>query len=159
MQNEKIRQFKRQEVSLRGVLRVDEEDAAQVRFSNTLESALNGKHLKVTVIDIGYGGLGLHTDVFIPRQARFEIEVFKECSGDDSEGGEILLKQEVTAKRCLMVNRDPGYFVGMGFDLVSVDLKSRLDEFMQSHAGDGNDGSGVDDDDNPLTNRGDHDDA
>ena len=136
MQHEKIRQFKRQAVSLRGVLRVYEDDSSQVRFSNTLETAASGKQLSVTVIDVGYGGLGLHSEVFIPRQARFEIEVFKDSDHADVDG-EVLLMQDVTAKRCSMVSRDPKYFVGMGFDSVSIDLKKRLDDFIQSNIEDG----------------------
>jgi len=160
MQHEKIRQFKRQDVSLRGVLRVHEDDRAQIHFSNTLESALSGKQMQVTVIDIGYGGLGLQTDVFIPRQARFEIEVFKKSTpGNDKDSGEILLKEQITAKRYSMVSRDPRYFVGMGFDSVSVDLKSHLDEFFGPEVEEKLPPTGLTEEEMSSKNRGDRNDS
>ncbi len=160
MQHEKIRQFKRQDVSLRGVLLVHEDDRAQVKFSNTLESALSGKQIRVTVIDIGYGGLGLETDVFIPRQARFEIEVFKKSTLDkDKDSGSILIKENITAKRCSMVSRDPRYFVGMGFDSVSVDLKSHLDEFFGPEVEESSPPAGLNGEEMRSENRGDRNDT
>lgn len=135
MENERIRQFVRQDVSMPSVLRFINEDASQIHFSGALEASLNEAALRVNVVDVGYGGVGVESSVFVPRNARGILEVFEgnpsDASGDSRMNrDQVILRVEVIIKRCSQISRLPSYNLGLAFCSVSPELTAQLDRLM-----------------------------
>lgn len=133
MDNEKIRQFQRSEVSLPGILRVAETDQEQVQFSSSLASSNNEFSINITVVDIGFGGVGVESKAFIPRNLHGTIEVMHTNGDSTGEGPtRLILAHEVSAKRCRQISREPAYQVGLAFGSITAEFRQLLDEFFRA---------------------------
>ena len=135
MEHERIRQFVRQDVSMPSILRIAEEDANQIHFSGALEASLNEVALQVNVVDVGHGGVGVESSVFLPRNARGILEIFKEKSSGASvqslkNRDQVILREAITIKRCSQISRLPTYNLGLAFCSVSPELTAQLDRLM-----------------------------
>jgi hypothetical protein len=132
--NLSVRVYERHDCALPATVRVTDNDRGQLRLTG---SALNASgFMPVTVIDCSTGGLGLDTTVFIPKCATLEVVI-----AADSETGRPEFRGIVRARRVVMLDHTPKYFVGTSFEDAAVATSSELRtllEHVQSLA----DGSG-----------------
>lgn len=75
--------------------------------------------LKVHVVDVSRGGLGLMSPVFVPRSAVLEVEVTRPAGGT--------VKMPCRVQRVEMRDRGPNYFVGVS---VAAEHRAAIDTLM-----------------------------
>jgi len=119
-----VRHSQRHEVALPAELRIAPAHCGRVRFSPA--SGARGDRLSVTIVDISAGGLGLMSDVFLPRSALVEIRVADPKNPD----GPPLLETTTRAQRVTMVDRRPGYLLGLAFVQRDEALTESLDRVL-----------------------------
>ena len=139
------RQFERQDVSLKARLIVNSESSEQVCFSGSAPSARGASTIGVTVVDLGYGGVGMRTQVFLPRMATAELEILEpngadDCFGVSHDGGEpdgdesdqaVMFRHAIQVRRCQMTGRAPTYLVGAAFESPDADLRETINGFLE----------------------------
>ncbi len=126
-----IRQFERSEASLVGKLKVHPDHRKQLQFSGGAPGAEDPKSLDVAVVDIGHGGVGIRTEAYLPRNARFQLEVVAGfATTDNDQRPEWLLSHAVTARRCKQLDSKPTYHFGLAFDGGGADIANEIDHIL-----------------------------
>ncbi len=103
-----VRDAARYDIALRARFRVGPGHAGVVRFSQAA-GAKDG-WIDADVVDLSSHGVGLVSDVFVPRGCGLELRVF----GHDS--GELLFTIPCVVRRVVMTDRRPAYLVGVAFE-------------------------------------------
>lgn len=103
-----VRNAARYDVALRARFRVGPEHAGVVRFSQAAGS--KDGWIEADVVDLSAHGVGLVSNVFVPRQCRLELRVL----GQDT--GELLFTIPCSVRRVVMTDRRPAYLLGLAFE-------------------------------------------
>lgn len=116
-----VRQTVRYELKLRAVLEIASEHSGQVRMSVGGVARTEGIDLKT--VDFSEGGIGLMSDIFLPRGCLARVKVF------EGEGQEetVVLDARVRIRRVIMTDPKPTYFLGTAF----VDPGPRLQQQLE----------------------------
>lgn len=118
-----VRQFVRHDVGLDAVITLVPPTTAVLRFSAAAQSALCDGGVRATLLDVGDGGLGVRTPLFLPRGATVRVSVF---SPDTAPGSPPLLEAEARVQRVTMCGREPIYQLGMAFTTRTPDLVAQI---------------------------------
>jgi len=70
-----VRRFERNDIILDAEFEIDESQRSQVKFSKSCSQAKNAHTLRVTLADIGSGGVGIQTSTLLPRMTHGVIRV------------------------------------------------------------------------------------
>ncbi|MCL4219894.1 MAG: PilZ domain-containing protein [Phycisphaerales bacterium] len=111
-----VRRFERHELVLPAILSVAPEHQALVRFNPSI--CERDGWIPATLADISPGGLGLITQVFIPRMSLMRVRVMR---GEDERQ---VLDVKVRLQRICMTDRRPAYLLGTAFVELSDEQKN-----------------------------------
>lgn len=129
-----IRQFERNDVVLDGEFEVDVVHQGQVAFSRRNADMIDSRTLKVSLSDIGAGGMGFQAPIFLPRMLSGVLRVFDlPESGSAPEARptrRIAFEHAVRIRRCELTSRVPSYFVGSSFENADDRLEAELDALV-----------------------------
>lgn len=118
-----IRKTQRRLIGLAGELVIREEHRARVKL--TPKARADDGKIEVTAVDISEGGIGILCECFLPLQCRCRIRF------DSPRGEGELFAADVRVARPKMVDRRPGYQMGLIFDERSDEFEKRLDSFLE----------------------------
>lgn len=96
------RQYVRRAAEISARLEIHSDQANQIRF------AFSDSQSRIVVTDVSEGGVGLRTEVFLPRNARLTVRVRNEA--DRTE-----LTFQAVVRRCQMIDLKPAYHIGLQF--------------------------------------------
>lgn len=111
-----VRRFERHELVLPAILSVAPEHQSLVRFNPSI--CERDGWIPATLADISPGGLGLITQVFIPRMSLMRVRVMR---GEDERQ---VLDVKVRLQRICMTDRRPAYLLGTAFVELSDEQKN-----------------------------------
>lgn len=123
-----VRNSVRHDLCLRGAVSVTTEGEGGVRFA--APAGVKDGWLDVDIVDIGTGGLGFISLVFIPRKTLLQVRVY----GAGSESS-LLLTVSARVQRVCMTDRRPAYLMGCSFDNLTPESRAALDALLASLAG------------------------
>ncbi|CAG1008131.1 hypothetical protein PHYC_03524 [Phycisphaerales bacterium] len=123
-----VRNSVRHDLCLRGAVSIVPEGDGGVRFAPPA-GAKDG-WLEVDIVDIGTGGLGFISLVFLPRKTLLDVRVY----GAGAEGV-LLLTIRSRVQRVCMTDRRPAYLMGCSFDNLTPECRRELDALLISLAG------------------------
>lgn len=106
--NSKIRSHSRKHCEVAAELRIDDRDASAVVVASAQLTASGA--IAVTVFDVSEGGLGLRTNVFLPKGCSVAVKV--KCP-QKGEGG--VFERLAEVKRITMIDATPTYELGVAF--------------------------------------------
>lgn len=122
MQPEKgliVRRYERHELVLPAIVSVAPEHQSLVRFNSAV--CERDGWIPATLTDISPGGLGLMTQVFLPRMSLIRVRVLR--GHDEAQ----VLDVKVRVQRVIMSDRRPAYLVGTAFVEVSEEQKAIIE--------------------------------
>lgn len=99
------RQFARRNLALPARIEVHPDHAEQLRLSFPDEGG------RPTVVDVSEGGLGLQSQIYLPRNARLMVHVKK---GNDAGDSDSFLVRGIV-RRCGMMDVRPTFHVGVQY--------------------------------------------
>jgi hypothetical protein len=105
--HEQTRQFRRHETSFRAYLEPVREHGEKFRLA--IPDAQTG----LAVVDVSEGGLGLRSNLFLPRNLRVALQVW--LDPQDHESPAPPLRIHAVVRRCTLVDYKPTYQIGMQF--------------------------------------------
>lgn len=114
-----VRQYKRYQCDLASAVKLDDADAAWLRFSPA--ASTSPRSVPVRVIDVSHGGLGLSSTVYIPPGTRLVVTF---------EAGGVEREYFVVARRVKMMDRTPRYYIGTAFSGTSPEQSARVEELL-----------------------------
>jgi len=118
-----VRRSQRRSIGLDADLAIDPGHAEQVRFAPVV--SLRDGALPVTAVDVSEGGAGVISETFLPSGCRCSLRL------RDPRGGEApLFAAEVAVTRVVMIDRRPGYQIGLAFTDADRAFQERLDAFL-----------------------------
>ena len=130
-----VRQFERTEVVLDAEFELAPECRGQVRFSGRSSASKGTTALRVTVSDVGLGGMGVQVPMFLPRMTVGTIRVFDPAPAGVALSGEpvhaVAFECVLRVRRCELTSRVPTYFVGFSFEKAEADLAAKLGALME----------------------------
>lgn len=107
-----VRRHQRHDVAFDAVMSLAPEHAAAVRFK-PLKSVLGVPEgaAPVVLVDIGEGGFGVVSEVFIPRRSHIRLRV----ADPRDPGGAPLIEADGLVQRVTMTDNRPAYLIGASF--------------------------------------------
>lgn len=123
-----VRHSQRHEVALEAEVRIASEHSGHVRLAPA--SGVRGDRLAVTIVDISAGGLGVMSNVFLPRACLVEIR----AADPKNPHGPPMLETAARVQRVTMVDRRPGYLIGLAFVRRDDALEDALDRLLAQTA-------------------------
>jgi hypothetical protein len=110
-----IRQHERYRCEHEAFAAVASAHAEQVSLSPVVSETRGGLSgaMGVTIIDYSAGGVGLRTQVFIPKRALLTL-VLPGGAGSSASRGE--LRAVLRVQRVMMLDRSPSYYLGTSLD-------------------------------------------
>ena len=125
-----VRHFERRTIDFPAEFAVCEEHQGQVRFSPT-SSAQDRHAIAVRCVDMSPGGVGMQSDIYLPRMCEGVLRVFDPTPVGTREDGtpilNIALEHRVKIRRVYMTGEMPEYFVGTSF----IDADSALQDCVE----------------------------
>jgi hypothetical protein len=120
-----VRHHDRHTLSLRAELIIVSAQRGHVRLGTKHASASNDHTLRVVVRDASRGGLGVESEVFLPRMTQATVRVYA-----DADATRLLLEREVRVRRTVMATEQPSYALGLQFigEEEGADIIARLSE-------------------------------
>jgi hypothetical protein len=119
-----VRRSQRRAIGLDADLAVDPGHAEQVRFAPIV--SLRDGSLPVTAVDLSEGGAGVIATTFLPSGCRGTLRLRDPRGGDDP-----LFEAPVAVTRVAMIDRRPGYQIGLAFTDAGRVFQERLDAFLE----------------------------
>ncbi len=119
-----VRRTTRFEVALSGRVRVAAEHRTIVRFAPS--SGARDGWIDADVVDIGTGGAGLFSQIFLPRNADVDLEIY----GREGQAGKVLLACRSRVQRVIMTDRRPAYLVGLAFVGHSPETVKKISDLL-----------------------------
>ncbi|RMH14693.1 MAG: PilZ domain-containing protein [Planctomycetota bacterium] len=126
-----VRRYARQDLVLPAIVSVAPEHQSLVRFAPS--ACERDGWIKATLTDISPGGLGLITEVFVPRMSILRVRVM------ELEGDRHVLDVKVRTQRVMMTDRRPGYLLGAAFVDLTDEQKTLVESITSLGAGETND--------------------
>lgn len=123
------RTTERRDVFLPGEFEVVAESGAQVCFASRAPGQRSDRCIAVTVVDLATGGLGLHTETYLPRGTRGIVRLPRK----NAQTGQIEhIERVVEIRRAKMVTRQPLYSAGAAFTGVGGFSEEEVREVAQT---------------------------
>ena len=119
-----VRRSSRHDVALPARIEIAEEHRSAVGLKRVGDAA-DGP-LNCTLVDASVGGLGLVTDVLLPRRTVISVRVF------GIDGVRQVLDTTVRVQRVLMTDRRPGYLIGTSFERSGPEADRAIDAFFEA---------------------------
>ncbi len=119
-----VRRSARHEVALTGRVRITAEHRSVVRFAPS--SGARDGWIEVDVVDVGTGGVGLFSPIFLPRHADADLEIFGKGGAEDG----VLLACRSRVQRVVMTDRRPAYLVGLAFVGHSPETVKKISDLL-----------------------------
>lgn len=127
-----VRQHERAACDLGAYVRVDTDPADQVVFSRSAAPGGRGdSEIDVRIVDVSPGGLGLRSNVFVPRGTRLVARVVPAKDELQPTTDEL----QVRVQRCAMIDRTPAYYLGTAFVAPNPAALARLTQMAKSEGG------------------------
>lgn len=104
-----VRRTVRYELKLRAVLDIASEHSGQVRMS--VGGMASSEGIDLEMIDFSEGGVGLMSDIFLPRGCLGRVRVFEGVGKEET----VVLDAKVRIRRVIMSDPKPAYFLGTAF--------------------------------------------
>lgn len=123
-----VRRSARYEVALPGRVRIAAEHRSIVRFAPS--SGARDGWIPVDIIDVGTGGVGLFSPIFLPRNADADLEIL----GHQERGG-VLLACRSRVQRVVMTDRRPAYLLGLAFVGQSPETVKKISDLLNALEG------------------------
>lgn len=119
-----VRRSQRRAIGLDADVAIDPAHAEHVRFAPVV--SLHDGALPVTAVDISEGGAGVVSTTFLPSGCRCSLRL------RDPRGGDApLFEAQVAVTRVVMIDRRPGYQIGLAFTDADRAFHERLDAFLE----------------------------
>lgn len=118
-----VRRSQRRSIGFDADFTIDAGHAEEVRFAPVV-SLRNGA-LPMTAVDLSDGGVGVVSTTFLPVRLRGAIRLRSPLEGEDA-----LFEAPVAVRRVAMIDRRPGYQIGLAFTDSSDAFSARLDAFL-----------------------------
>ncbi len=118
-----IRKTRRRVIGVNGDLALSDDHARLVKLSSAVR-AREGR-LPCTAVDISEGGMGVLCECFLPRRCRCDIRLLNPANPDEP-----IFTARMRVARPQMVDRRPGYQLGLIFDEDGSVFAERLQRFM-----------------------------
>ncbi len=128
-----IRKNVRHEISMPARVRVGYPHAEVVKFSNGVGG--DDGWIDVHLIDFSYNGIGIVSEIFLPRGVLVEIEVLDQCESEQK----ILVNCQMRVMRVQMTDRRPAYLIGGAFAELNDEIETQIHNLMQRLDGNGDD--------------------
>ncbi len=131
-----IRQFERSDVVLDGEFEIAPSHADQVAFSPAAPSAHDSRTIRITISDIGAGGIGFSAPLSLPRMLCGEIRIFTPVPHDEQavDGRAprcVAFQHAVRIRRCELTSRVPSFFIGSSFEKPDHRLDAALEALLE----------------------------
>ncbi len=130
-----IRQFERNEVVLDGEFEVAPVDRAQVIFSARHAAVIDAHTLRITVSDIGAGGIGFQAPMYLPRMLRGTVRILEAAKTMGQHHSHsprcVAFEHAVRIRRVDLTSRIPSYFIGSSFEAADARLDEALAAMME----------------------------
>lgn len=121
-----IRRHERHELGLAAEVTLEGASAEHVRFSSASGAT---DHVRAVVADLGEGGMGLRTTVFVPRRCLLRVRV----RGEGAPG--VALEATVRVQRVAMTDRAPTYLLGCSFVGADEAVRRAVARLLESAGG------------------------
>jgi len=118
-----IRRNERHDLALPARFAVAPPHREMLRFASSVAS--RDGWVDCDLIDFSTGGLGVISDVFVPRMARLRIRVYR-----DEKREELVLEAPVRVQRAVMTDRRPAYLVGTAFEDLERETHGRVEKML-----------------------------
>lgn len=127
-----LRRSARHDVALRAKVTIAADHAAQVRFS----AGTAGRQgcLETDVVDLGAGGVGFLSPVYIPQRCLLDVRVYG-LGGDQAQE---LIVVRARVQRVIMTDRRPAYLIGTAFENPNEETSARIDWLIRQFGDDPN---------------------
>jgi hypothetical protein len=112
---------------------VTPDHAGAVRFSAARGG--RGAWIDVSVVDVGLGGVGVCSPVFIPRRTRIRLRLTPVPGTESAPAGP--LEFEARVQRAWMRDRTPTYLLGTAFIDPDPRMLARIESMVEQLAGAG----------------------
>ncbi|MHC4975901.1 MAG: PilZ domain-containing protein [Planctomycetota bacterium] len=119
-----IRSSLRRVIGLDADFALEDEHKELVRLTGKV--VLRNGAIPSTAVDISDGGVGVLMTTFIPKRSLGTLRILN--PQDDTSA---LFSARVRVARSQMVDRRPGYMLGLLFEDGSEDFERRLEEFLE----------------------------
>ncbi len=123
-----VRTAVRHDLCLPGIVLPLSEGAGGVKFA-PLAGTKDGA-FEVDVVDLGTGGVGFISMLFLPRRSLVNLRV-----RGPGESAAFILDIQVRLHRVHMTDRRPAYLMGGSFEALTAESKLQLDNLLASLAG------------------------
>jgi hypothetical protein len=123
-----VRNAFRHDICLRAQISVIAEADGAIRLA--APSGAKDGWVDADVIDIGSGGVGLISMVFLPRRALLNLRVFA-----PGEGTSVVFVAPCRVQRVTMTDRRPAYLIGCSFEGLTQENQKQLDALLAGLAG------------------------
>ena len=120
-----IRRNKRRVIGVEGRLFVDADHSESVKLTASAPRSSDGS-IPITAVDLSEGGIGLLTACFLPR--RTKCELILDNPRDESNP---IFKADMRVAQARMVDRRPGYQLGLIFEETSADFQRKLRDLIE----------------------------
>lgn len=118
-----VRRSQRRSIGFDADFEISPTHTDAVRFAPAV--SMRDGALPVTAVDLSEGGIGVITTTFLPSSLRGTLRL------RDPRGGETaLFEAAVVVRRIVMIDRRPGYQVGLAFTENTDAFRARLEEFL-----------------------------
>lgn len=120
-----VRKSRRRVIGLDGTLELDESHRETVQLTGSAP-AEEGK-FPITAVDVSDGGMAVLSTCFLPKRTSCRVRLRHPL-----EGHPPLLDAQVRVARPQMVDRRPGYQLGLIFDDQDGSFEDRLSAFLRA---------------------------
>lgn len=122
-----VRRTDRHDIVLPVEIRIADEHADLVLFGP--RAGDRDGWIDADLLDLGLGGAGVVSPVFIPRAARVVLRIHPHAA--EAEDGGVLLEIDARVMRVTMTDRRPAYMLGVAFDRLTDEQEQALAAVVQ----------------------------
>lgn len=118
-----VRRSQRRSIGFEADFEIDTAHAPAVRLAPAV--TLRDGALPMTAVDLSEGGVGVIATIFMPLRMRGTLRLRDPRGGDAS-----LFEAAVAVRRIVMIDRRPGYQVGLAYTENDDAFRARLEAFL-----------------------------
>lgn len=120
-----IRRNKRRVIGVEGRLFINADHHNDVKLSPSAPRSSDGS-IPITAVDVSEGGIGILTACFLPRRTKCELIL-----DNPRDPANPVFKADMRVAQPRMVDRRPGYQLGLIFEETGPDFKRKLDDLIE----------------------------
>lgn len=120
-----IRRNRRRVIGVEGQLFVDAEHCDAVKLSPSAPQTSGGT-IPITAVDVSEGGIGVLTACYLPRRTKCSLVL-----DNPQDEANPIFKADMRVAQARMVDRRPGYQLGLIFEESGADFQRKLRELIE----------------------------